>query len=73
MSYEKKLRIAADSEYEIPYVIDLADSSFKYFNDYLILSDSVYEQSNFVNISPQIITNPKYRIHVKLCLSLAQA
>lgn len=72
MYFEKKSEIDSEVPFEIPHMIDSESDKFLYYNDYLILSDSVYEGANMVNLSQNLISDESNRIHAKLCLSLAQ-
>ncbi|KAL4472560.1 hypothetical protein ABPG74_018509 [Tetrahymena malaccensis] len=70
LHYEKLSALAPEKCVDIPHMIDY--DQLIYFDDYLIFNDSIYAREA-VNLSSKLIIDPKHRLHIKLCISLAQA
>ncbi|KAL4499926.1 hypothetical protein ABPG72_015275 [Tetrahymena utriculariae] len=70
LHYEKLSTLASEKNVDIPHMIDY--NELIYFDDYLIFNDNIYAKEA-INLSSNLITDPQHRLHIKLCISLAQA
>ncbi|EAR97735.2 tetratricopeptide repeat protein (macronuclear) [Tetrahymena thermophila SB210] len=70
LHYEKLSALAPEKNVDIPHMIDY--NELIYFDDYIIFNDKIYAKEA-VNLSNNLIIDPQHRLHIKLCISLAQA